>query len=55
MKISELTSFLEEMIPLSSQESYDNCGLLIGNSNTELKNVLVTLDFTEDFVQEAVE
>ncbi len=55
MKISELTSFLEEMIPLSSQENYDNCGLLIGNSKAELKNVLVTLDCTEEVVQEAIE
>jgi dinuclear metal center YbgI/SA1388 family protein len=55
MKINELITYLEDIIPLSSQESYDNCGLLIGNSKAELKNVLVTLDCTEAVVQEAID
>jgi dinuclear metal center YbgI/SA1388 family protein len=54
MKIQEVISFLEDLVPLSSQESYDNCGLLVGNRNDEVKSVLLCLDCTEEVVEEAV-
>ncbi|MBK7128955.1 MAG: Nif3-like dinuclear metal center hexameric protein [Crocinitomicaceae bacterium] len=54
MKISDLTRYLEELAPLSTQESYDNCGLLTGNASDELKNALICLDCTEDIIDEAV-
>jgi dinuclear metal center YbgI/SA1388 family protein len=55
MKIKEVTRFLEEYAPLDYQESYDNCGLLTGNSEDEVKGILTTLDCTEDVVNEAIE
>lgn len=55
MNIDQITSYLEEIIPLSSQESYDNCGLLIGDKNSEVTNVLISLDCTEAIVDEAIE
>ena len=54
MKIKELISFLNEVAPFSYQESYDNSGLLIGNEHTEIKGLLVTLDVTEDIIDEAI-
>lgn len=53
MKIKEITSYLESLAPLSSQESYDNCGLLVGDENTEITNALLTLDCTEEIIDEA--
>jgi len=53
-KIIELTNFLEQLAPLSSQEDYDNSGLIVGNPETEITNVLVSLDCTEAVVEEAV-
>lgn len=53
MKIKEITSYLESLAPLSSQESYDNCGLLVGDFNTEVTNALLTLDCTEEIIDEA--
>lgn len=53
--IRHVTDFLESIAPLSSQESYDNCGLIIGDFATEITNVLVSLDCTEDIVQEAID
>ena len=44
MKIKQVTSFLESIAPLEYQESYDNCGLIIGDSNAEFKGALITLD-----------
>ena len=55
MKIKELTSFLETIAPSAYQESYDNSGLIVGNSDTEITGVLVCLDSTEAIIAEAIE
>jgi len=55
MKIQQLTNYLEEIAPLSYQESYDNSGLLVGNAQEELTGVLISLDCTEAVVDEAIE
>jgi dinuclear metal center YbgI/SA1388 family protein len=54
MILSEITSYLNSQIPLSLQESYDNCGLLIGNPEAKITGVLICLDITEEVVDEAV-
>ena len=54
MKIKEITNYLEEIAPLYYQESYDNSGLLVGNENTKVNKVLITLDCTEKVVDEAI-
>jgi dinuclear metal center YbgI/SA1388 family protein len=54
MKISDVIGYLEHLAPRSSQESYDNSGLLIGDRNAHVRGVLVTLDCTEEIVNEAV-
>ena len=48
MTIKEITDYLEKIAPLSYQEDYDNCGLIVGDSNAEITNVLVSLDVTLD-------
>ncbi|MGN6247001.1 MAG: Nif3-like dinuclear metal center hexameric protein [Ginsengibacter sp.] len=53
MKIKDIIQFLESIAPLSLQESYDNAGLIIGNSETECTGILTSLDVTEDVVEEA--
>lgn len=54
-KIKELTDYLEELVPHSLQESYDNAGLLTGDKEQKLTGVLITLDITEEVIQEAVD
>lgn len=54
-KIKDITNYLESIAPRQYQESYDNSGLLTGNPGSEVKNILVTLDTTEDVVQEAID
>ncbi len=54
MKIKEITNYLESLAPLALQESYDNCGLLVGNHEQEVSKILITLDCTEAVVAEAV-
>ncbi|MFN8310547.1 MAG: Nif3-like dinuclear metal center hexameric protein [Chitinophagales bacterium] len=54
MKIKEIAAFLESIAPLSFQESYDNCGLLVGNEENQVRKALITLDCTEAVVEEAI-
>ena len=55
MQIKEITNHLELLAPLSSQESYDNSGLIVGNINDEVKGVLISLDCIEEIIDEAIE
>ncbi len=54
MKIKDVISAIEAFAPLQYQESYDNAGLLFGNPAWELSNVLLTLDATEEVIDEAL-
>lgn len=54
MKLKEITSYIESIAPLSYQEDYDNAGLIIGNPDLELTGVLITIDVTEEVVDEAI-
>lgn len=54
MKLSELTSYLETLAPLAYQEDYDNAGLIVGQPDQEIKQVLISLDCTEAVVDEAI-
>ncbi|PHR69016.1 MAG: Nif3-like dinuclear metal center hexameric protein [Lutibacter sp.] len=55
MKIKDITNYIEEIAPLKYAEDFDNVGLLIGNNDTEVSGVLVTLDTLENIVDEAIE
>jgi dinuclear metal center YbgI/SA1388 family protein len=54
MKIKDITQFLEKIAPPPYQESYDNAGLTVGNTNVEVTGVLVCLDAIESIVDEAI-
>lgn len=54
MKLSQLTTYLENLAPLAYQEDYDNSGLIVGNPDQEIHNILISLDCTEAIVQEAI-
>ena len=54
MKLKELCSFLDSSVPLSYQESYDNCGLQAGDPEKEISAGLLTLDVTEEVLDEAL-
>lgn len=55
MKIRDLIRPLEELAPLSFQESYDNAGLLVGSYSQEVSSALICLDLTEEVLDEAIE
>ncbi|MEX0981030.1 MAG: Nif3-like dinuclear metal center hexameric protein [Bacteroidales bacterium] len=55
MIIKEITAFLERLAPLMYQESYDNSGLQVGKYSMEVTGALVTLDVTEEVIDEAID
>ena len=52
-KVSEIAAFLEEKIPSSLKENYDNVGLLCGFPDREVTRILVVLDITLEAIREA--
>ena len=54
MKIQEIITFLESVAPLTLQETYDNAGLLTGNSNRECTGIITCLDATEAVVDKKI-
>ena len=55
MKIKEVLSALERFAPLPLQESWDNAGLQVGLTETEVSGALLCLDVTEKIVEEAIQ
>ena len=54
MIIQDVINHLEDFAPLAYAEDFDNVGLLVGDKNTKLTGVLVTLDTLEAVVDEAI-
>lgn len=51
--IKDITNYLESIAPLSLQESYDNCGLIVGDPSMEVKGITICLDSTEEVIRDA--
>lgn len=54
MIVKDIIDALEQYAPLSRQEGYDNCGLLIGSAEADCSGVMLCVDVTERVVAEAV-
>ena len=55
MIVNDIITHLEHLAPTAYAEKFDNVGLIIGNKNSELTGVLVTLDTLEEVIDEAIE
>jgi dinuclear metal center YbgI/SA1388 family protein len=55
MRIYDVVSYLENLFPVSSQASFDNCGLLVGDRDNQLSGALICLDCTEEIIEEAID
>lgn len=54
MTVRDIAAAIEAVAPPAYQESYDNCGIQVGNPADEVTGVLITLDVTEAIVDEAI-
>jgi len=55
MIIADITQPLERFAPLEFQEEYDNAGLIIGNPEEGISGVLISLDITDEILEEAIQ
>ena len=53
IKISDIRDHFEKCVPSSLKKDYDNVGLLAGEAGQRVGRVLVSLDITEDVIDEA--
>ena len=53
--IRDILHYLNQIAPPAYQESYDNSGLLTGQSDAPVTGVLISLDCTEEVVQDAID
>jgi dinuclear metal center YbgI/SA1388 family protein len=53
MKIKDIAAAIEKIVPLKLAQDWDNVGLLIGDAQRNVKNILLTIDVTGDVVAEA--
>lgn len=52
MLVKDITQAIEAVAPPVYQESYDNCGLQVGDPSAPVTGVLITLDVTEPLIDE---
>ena len=55
MRVIEVIRIINDWMPTSIAEDFDNVGLIVGDLESEISSILVTLDTTEDVVEEAIE
>ncbi len=55
LKVKDIKNIMESYAPSHLKESYDNVGLMIGDLESEVTSILVSLDCTLEVIKEALE
>lgn len=53
--VKEIYDFMDGLYPFSLQDTFDNCGLNVGDFNAEVSVCLLALDITDAIIDEAIE
>ncbi|MBN1125382.1 MAG: Nif3-like dinuclear metal center hexameric protein, partial [Sedimentisphaerales bacterium] len=53
MKVHDVCTVVDELVPLKLAQDWDNVGLLIGRADKDISTILVCIDVTTDVVAEA--
>lgn len=51
--VKDIYSFLDSIAPFSTSAPWDNTGLLVGDENKNVKKVMISLDVTDDVIDQA--
>lgn len=54
MRLKKIISTLEQNFPLNIKEEWDNVGLLVGSNDAEVKKIQISLDLTDNVIEEAI-
>jgi len=55
MTLKEITKVINQLAPEHFAEDFDNVGLIVGDEKKEVSKALISLDTTEDVVNEAID
>lgn len=53
VNVKTVSDYINRIAPYNTQCSWDNCGLLVGDENAQVKRIGVCLDLTEETLEEA--
>lgn len=54
MECKEIIGLLEKIAPPCYASGWDNCGLLVGRDNKDIKKIMVALDCTDNVINQAI-
>lgn len=52
--VKEISAYFEKLVPCKMKMDFDNVGFLVGDGNREVKKVLISLDITDEVIEEAI-
>ena len=55
MKLKKIVNLLEKEFPTALAEDWDNVGLMVGEGSAEISKVQISLDITDEVIENAVE
>ena len=53
--VSEIYDLIDQLAPFETQLSFDNAGFLVGHGEQSIHKILVSLDITQEVIEEARE
>jgi dinuclear metal center YbgI/SA1388 family protein len=53
IKVKDISDYIDEIAPYNTKCEWDNCGILIGDSDAEVKKIAFALDLTEETLYNA--
>lgn len=54
MTVKEIYEYLDSIAPFDTAEEWDNCGLIVGSYEKEVKKIYIALDVTSEALKEAI-
>ena len=55
MTVKDIYDYLNLIAPFDTAEEWDNCGLLVGSYEKEVKRIYIALDVTNDVLEDAID
>ena len=55
VKVKDISDFIDSIAPYNTKCEWDNCGILIGDKNKEVKKIGFALDLTSEVLSDAIE
>lgn len=55
IKVKDISDYINSIAPYENKCEWDNCGILVGDSNKEVKRIGFALDLTSEVLADAIE